>query len=192
MAAPNPTRAPNYRARRAEPSLAGQDRQRGVDVSFSLARLLALSLCPEANIALTVACLAPFFSPQKPLLRPAPERVNSWSPFRYTEALTRRISSRAGKDLPIKQRAKRCCDKERLRMDVKVPPLIDMQMQEPGVAVDPRWELFTVNQAHLKAFPSLRFASPMPEGRLKAHNKSLSACNIPEEQQEAHILNVTQ
>lgn len=63
VAAPNPARAPNYRARRAEPSRAGQ---RGVDVSFSLARLLAPCLCPEAKTVLTVACLAPVFSPQKP------------------------------------------------------------------------------------------------------------------------------
>lgn len=63
VAAPNPTRARNYRARRAEPSRAGL---RGVDVSFSLARLLAPCLCPEAKTALTVACLAPCFSPQKP------------------------------------------------------------------------------------------------------------------------------
>lgn len=63
VAAPNPTRARNYRARRAEPNRAGQ---RGVDVSFSLAGPLSPCLCPEAKTALTVACLATLSYPQKP------------------------------------------------------------------------------------------------------------------------------
>lgn len=57
VAAPNPTRAPNYRARRTEPSRAGQ---RGVDVSFSLARLLVPCLCPEAKTALSPVWLPSF------------------------------------------------------------------------------------------------------------------------------------
>lgn len=70
VAAPNPTRARNYRARRAEPSLL---------LIGSHARSLPLPRGQDsADCRLSGSLLLPTETSSKPLLGPAPERINSW------------------------------------------------------------------------------------------------------------------
>ena len=79
VAAPNPTRARNYRARRAEPSRAGQEGSGCLLLIGSPARSLPLPRGQDsADCRLSGSLLLPTETSSKPLLGPAAERINSW------------------------------------------------------------------------------------------------------------------